>query len=159
MVLHCLSVFVLLALMLANVSFAQKAPKDNFSFPALHKVEMPNVQKVTLRNGMTIYLVEDHQYPTIDLRALVKVGSVYETDDKAGLASITGSVLRTGGTETMTGDEIDKMLETMGGTVETGIEEGLGYVYLSILKGKSDEKRLYGPPLLVGLRSSGVDAC
>ncbi len=136
---HCLSVVVLLVLLLSNMSLAQKAPKDKISFPALHKVEMPDVQKATIKNGMTIYLVEDHQYPTIDLRAMVRTGSIYEPGDKAGLASITGTVLRTGGTETMTGDEIDKMLETIGATVETGIGQGSGYVYVSILKNDMDK--------------------
>ncbi len=131
---HSLSILLLLTFVLANACFAQKGPKEEFSFPALHKVQTPKVQKVSLKNGMTIYLVEDHQYPTIDLRALVRVGSVYEPENETGLASITGTVLRTGGTETMTGDEIDKLLETMGGTIETGVEEGLGYVYMSILK-------------------------
>ena len=131
---HCLSILVLLTFVLTNTCFAQKGPKEEFSFPALHKVQTPKVQKLTLKNGMTIYLVEDHQYPTIDLRALVRVGSVYEPEDETGLASITGTVLRTGGTQKMTGDEIDKILETMGGTIETGVEEGLGYVYMSILK-------------------------
>ncbi len=136
---HCLSVFVLLAFVFVGASIAQKGPKYQFSFPTLHKLEMPDVQNVTLKNGMTVYLVEDHQYPTIDLRAMVRVGSIYEPGNKIGLASITGTVLRTGGTESMTGDEIDKMLETMGGTVETGIEEGSGYVYVSILKDNLDK--------------------
>ncbi len=136
---HCLSILVLLTFVLTNTCFAQKGPKEEFSFPALHKVQTPKVQKLTLKNGMTIYLVEDHQYPTIDLRALVRVGSVYEPEDETGLASITGTVLRTGGTQKMTGDEIDKILETMGGTIETGVEEGLGYVYMSILKEDQDK--------------------
>lgn len=136
---HCLSILVLLTFVLTNTCFAQKGPKEEFSFPALHKVQTPKVQKVSLKNGMTIYLVEDHQYPTIDLRALVRVGSVYEPEDETGLASITGTVLRTGGTQKMTGDEIDKILETMGGTIETGVEEGLGYVYMSILKEDQDK--------------------
>ncbi len=139
LVAHCLCILVVSAFVLSGMSFAQKAPKDKFSYPTLHKILTPEVQKVTLKNGMKIYLVEDHQYPTIDLRAMVRVGSIYEPAEKIGLASITGTVLRTGGTENHTGDEIDRTLETMGAMVQTGIEQGSGYVYVSILKEYLDQ--------------------
>lgn len=131
--------FLLLLSLTANILFAQRNPKEITSFPELHKVIMPDVQNVTLKNGMRIYLVEDHQYPTIDMRAMVRTGSIYEPAEKLGLASITGIVLRTGGTETKKGDEIDKMLETMGASVETGINQSSGYVYMSILKEDVDK--------------------
>ncbi len=135
---RCLAVSVASLLCLAAVSTAQKAPKEIKSFPALNKIMMPDVQKVTLKNGMRIYLVEDHQYPTIDMRAMVRTGSVYEPAEKLGLASITGKVLRTGGTVSKSGDEIDKMLETMGASVETGIGQTSGYVSMSVLKANAD---------------------
>ena len=132
--LNFLIFLVLLGFMLSNAAIAQKGPKDQFTFPPLNKIEMPQIQKAVLKNGMKLYLIEDTQYPTIDLRAMVGVGSIYEPADKIGLASITGTVLRTGGTEKMTGDEIDKLLETLGASVETSISEGSGYVSVSVLK-------------------------
>lgn len=114
--------------------FAQKSPKDKFIFPTLNPINMPKVETVTLKNGMKLFLVEDHEYPTIDMRAMVRVGSVFEPVVKIGLASITGSVLRTGGTTSMTGDEIDKELETMAASVSTGIGQTSGYIMVSVLK-------------------------
>ncbi len=137
--LHFIIILVLLGSLPTSMSLAQKGPKDKFTFPPLHKIEMPDIQKVTLKNGMKLYLVEDHQYPTIDLRAMVGGGSIYEPADKIALAAITGTVLRTGGTETMTGDEIDKLLETLGASVETSIGEGTGYAYVSVLKEDIDK--------------------
>ncbi|MDZ7262075.1 MAG: insulinase family protein, partial [candidate division KSB1 bacterium] len=134
-----LAISVLMGLLLAGMALAQKGPKEPFAFPPLHKIEMPSVQKAELKNGMKLYLVEDHQYPTIDLRAMVGVGSIYEPADKIGLASITGTVLRTGGTETRTGDEIDELLETLGASVETSIGQGSGYVSVSVLKEDIDK--------------------
>ena len=139
LILNCLAISVLIIPGLSRISFAQKAPKEVTSFPALHKVQMPDVQKITLKNGMKVYLVEDHQYPTIDMRAMVRVGSIYEPGDKVGLASISGTVLRTGGTESRSGDDIDRMLETMGASVETGIDQTSGYVSMSVLKGDVDK--------------------
>ncbi|MGB2764496.1 MAG: pitrilysin family protein [Candidatus Aminicenantaceae bacterium] len=114
--------------------FAQKSPKDKFVFTTLNPINMPKVETIKLKNGMKLFLVEDHEYPTIDMRAMVRIGSVFEPSSKIGLASITGSVLRTGGTTSMTGDEIDKELETMAASVSTGIGQTSGYIMVSVLK-------------------------
>jgi len=114
--------------------FAQKSPKDKFVFTTLNPINIPKVETIKLKNGMKLFLVEDHEYPTIDMRAMVRIGSVFEPSSKIGLASITGSVLRTGGTTSMTGDEIDKELETMAASVSTGIGQTSGYIMVSVLK-------------------------
>jgi predicted Zn-dependent peptidase len=117
-----------------SFAYAQKSPKDKFIFPALNPIKMPKVERVELGNGLELFLVEDHEYPTIDIRAMVRLGSVFESASKIGLASITGRVLRTGGTMSMTGDEIDKELETMAAYVSTGIGLTSGYITVSVLK-------------------------
>ena len=114
--------------------FAQKNPKDKFTFPPLNPIKMPRVETVELGNGLKLFLVEDREYPTIDMRAMVRMGSVFEPSSKIGLASITGRVLRTGGTTSMTGDEIDKELETLAANVSTGIGLASGYIMVSVLK-------------------------
>jgi len=131
--------FLVVFLLLSSIAHAQKQPKDTFDFPELNDIEMPEVSQAELTNGIRVFLVEDRQYPTIDLRAMIKAGSIYEPGDKTGLAEITGRVLRTGGTETMTGDELDQMLETMGASIETGIGQGSGYVSFSLLKEDLDK--------------------
>jgi zinc protease len=124
---------------LAAVSFAQKSPKDKFVFGPLNPIRIPQIEQVELANGLRLYLVEDHDYPTIDMRAMVRTGSVYEPPDKIGLAAVCGQVLRTGGTQTKTGDEIDKELETLAATVETGIGQTSGYIMVSVLKENVDQ--------------------
>jgi len=119
--------------------FGQKGPKDKFVFGPLNPILMPKVQSATLKNGLKLFLVEDHLYPTIDLRAMVRIGSYLEPADKIGLASVTGQVLRTGGTQTMPGDVMDKELETLAATVETGIGQTSGYIMVSVLKEDIDK--------------------
>jgi predicted Zn-dependent peptidase len=114
--------------------YAQKSPKDKFIFPPLNPIKMPKVERVELKSGLELFLVEDHKYPTIDMRAMVRLGSVFEPASQIGLASITGRVLRTGGTTSMTGDQIDKELETMAAYVSTGIGLTSGYITVSVLK-------------------------
>jgi zinc protease len=114
--------------------FAQKSPKDKFVFGPLNPIKMPKVEKVELKNGLKLFLVEDHDYPTINIRAMVHTGSVFEPASKIGLAAVVGEVIRTGGTTSRTGDEIDKELETMAATVETGISQNSGYIMVSVLR-------------------------
>lgn len=132
-------IFVMFTILFGGLSIAQKSPKDKFEFPPLHEIKMPKVEQKTLKNGLRLFLVEDHEYPTIAMRAMIRTGSIYEPADKIGLAAIAGAVLRTGGTETMTGDEIDKILETMAATIESGIGTNSGYLTVSMLKEDIDK--------------------
>ncbi|HYA48856.1 MAG TPA: pitrilysin family protein, partial [Burkholderiales bacterium] len=128
----------LLAL-LFGAAYGQKAPKDKFVFGPLNPIKMPKVGRAELPNGLKLFLVEDPDYPTIDILAMVRTGSIFEPAGKAGLASITGTVLRTGGTLTKTGDQIDKELETLAATVETGVGEMSGSIRVSVLKEDFDK--------------------
>ncbi len=134
-----LTALFILVIVFTSSAFAQKGPKDKFIFGPLNPIKMPKVEEARLKNGLRVFLVEDHEYPTIDLFALVRAGSVFEPASKIGLASVTGQVLRTGGTATKTGDEIDKELETMAATVETGIGTTSGNFMISVLKEDVDQ--------------------
>jgi predicted Zn-dependent peptidase len=103
-------------------------------YPKLHDITIPNVQRLTLENGMQLLLLEDHELPLIHVSAMIRTGSVYEPADKIGLASLTGTVMRTGGTTTRTGDEIDEQLEQIAASVETGIGRSSGSASMSVLK-------------------------
>jgi predicted Zn-dependent peptidase len=124
---------LILLIILSTSVFAQKGPKDKFRFPKLNPIKMPKIKETTLKNGMRLFLVEDHNYPKINITARVYTGTIYEPADKVGLASITGTVLRTGGTKTITGDEIDKELETIAASIETSISRVSGDVSVSML--------------------------
>ena len=119
--------------------YAQKAPKDDFDFPKLNKIEMPEIEEKTFDNGVRLFLVEDHNFPTIDIQAAFGGGSMYEPAQKIGLASMTGTVLRTGGTKNMTGDEIDKELETLAASIETPVGLNYGILRVSSLKEDIDK--------------------
>lgn len=103
-------------------------------YPKLHDLQIPDVQRVTLPNGMQLFLLEDRELPLVHVSAMIRTGSVYEPADKVGLASLTGTVMRTGGTESKTGDEIDEQLEQIAASVETGIGRSSGGASMSVLK-------------------------
>ena len=104
------------------------------TYSKLGDIHVPEVQQVTLANGMRLFLLEDHELPLVSVSARIRVGSIYEPPDKIGLASITGSVMRTGGTISRTGDEIDEQLELIAASVETGIGLNSGSASVSALK-------------------------
>jgi len=110
----------------------------NLKFPALKPIPIPPVDSVALPNGMRLYLLEDHELPVINGAARVRTGNLFDPKDKIGLATITGMVMRTGGTRTKTGDELDKALEDIAASVETGIGESSGSVSFSSLKENVD---------------------
>ena len=132
-----------LGLMLAGLVFSAMpvaAQKDYraLEFPPLNDIVTPAPTRVVLDNGIILYLVEDRRLPMINLSARFGVGSVNEPADKIGLAGITGAVMRTGGSTSMSGDEIDETLEGLGATVETQIGRVSGSAFMSVLKDNVD---------------------
>ncbi len=126
--------------LVAGLSFAAERTTDyrQLQYPPLHEVVVPDVQRVTLANGMRLFVLEDHELPLVNMSARIRVGSMYEPADKVGLADITGEVMRTGGTTSRTGDELDEQLEQIAASVETGIGLNAGYASVSLLKSDVD---------------------
>lgn len=118
---------------LLEIKPAEKSYKE-IKYPTLGDIVVPDVNKVTLDNGIKLFLLEDHELPIINISAMIRTGSVYEPADKVGLASICGEVMRTGGTNSRTGDQIDEQLESIAASVETSIGLDSGSAYMSVLK-------------------------
>jgi zinc protease len=136
---HALGLYLIFTVLFCGLCLAQKAPKEEFDFPKLNKIKMPKVKEKTLDNGLRTFLVEDHHFPTIDIQAVFRTGSMYEPAEKIGLATMTGIVLRTGGTKKMTGDKIDKELETLAASIETSVGLNNGVLRVSSLKEDIDK--------------------
>lgn len=111
---------------------------DKLKYPKLNPLVVPEVDKVTLPNGMRLYVLEDHMLPIFRASVRVNVGGYLEPADKIGLAEMVGEVLRTGGTHKWTGDEIDEMLEGIGGSVETSIDRLTGNASVNVLSEYTD---------------------
>lgn len=117
----------------------QQADYKSLVYPKLGDIEVPEVEQVTLSNGMRLFLLEDHELPLVSISARIRTGSMYEPAEKIGLASITGEVMRTGGAGDKTGDELDVELESIAASVETGIGLNSGAASMSVLKQDLDK--------------------
>ena len=116
---------------------AKAAPPPSvrdLKFPALRPITIPKVETFTLANGMRLFLLEDHELPLINGSARVRTGNLFDPAEKIGLATITGIVMRTGGTRSKTGDQLDLELENAAASVEANIGETSGSVSFSALK-------------------------
>ncbi len=124
---------VMILTILTGTALANK-PWDKIKIPELNEIQMPAYERVELPNGMIVYLAEDHEFPLVQLSATIDAGAIYESADKVGLASMTGTVMRTGGTTSTDGDAIDEMVEAKGMMVETFIGQTSGGAFLSCLQ-------------------------
>ena len=117
----------------------QASDWKQIAIPPMHEFHPQQPRRIELRNGMVIFLQEDHELPLIRGTARIRGGSREEPAAKVGLVSIYGQVWRTGGTQDQTGDQLDDYLEARGARVESG--GGLDSTTLSwdCLKDNQDE--------------------
>lgn len=94
----------------------------------------PEPDRVVLDNGLVVYLLEDHELPLVTVSAIFRTGGWLDPAGKVGLASLTGTVMRTGGTARMTAEEVDKTLEHIAAELSVGIGATSGSAMLDVLK-------------------------
>jgi zinc protease len=59
-------------------------------------LKLPPHEKITLKNGMTVLLMEKRGVPMVSFAAIVKAGSTLDPAGQEGLASVTAGLLRKG---------------------------------------------------------------
>lgn len=79
--------------------------------------KLPAYQKFTLKNGLTVYLMEQHEVPMVNVSVILPAGAIYDAD-KAGLASITAVSLKHG-TKNYPKAKLDEELDFIGASVNT----------------------------------------
>src|SRR3984957_4008924 len=80
-------------------------------------LHMPPHEKVMLKNGLTVLLLENQGVPLIDISTIVKAGAVADPAGQEGLANVTSELLRKG-TKTRTAQQFSADLDFIGGTFE-----------------------------------------
>lgn len=88
-------------------------------------------------NGMTVLFLEQHFLPTVEIHALVKVGSAQDPSDKAGLANLTASLLDEG-TVTRTSRQIAEQIDFVGGSLGAHATEDFTTASARVLKKDAD---------------------
>ncbi len=140
-----LNIFLIIFLLFAIcVVPAKSAPDslqinpDKITFPAL-QFNLPQVQRVVLDNGIVLYILEDHELPLVNINALIKTGTMYDPEDKEGVAELTAYSMRTGGTAKLESEEMDKRFDYLAASAAISMSMESAGVDFSILNKDLDE--------------------
>lgn len=101
----CTSLFIL-------VGCATPRHPDQIASAPLH-FTVPEIESVTLSNGIRLYLKEDHELPLINLTVMAPGGSIDDPAERVGLATLLAKGMRTAGAGDRSADLIDTELEQL----------------------------------------------
>jgi predicted Zn-dependent peptidase len=122
----------------AAASNYQLPSPDKIHYPPL-QFKLPPVQRVVLENGIVLYLLEDHELPLINIKALIKTGTMYDPEGKEGVAELTAYVMRTGGTAKLNSTEIDSRFDFMAASASIAMAMESAQFNFSILNKDLDQ--------------------
>src|SRR5215471_17781565 len=106
----------LLCLALTQRSLAVGGVDATPSPAPAHEISFTQPKEGKLDNGLRVIVAERPSLPLLAMELIVRTGSEKDPNDRAGTASLTGSLL-TKGTEKMTAPEIANAIESLGGTI------------------------------------------
>jgi len=107
--------------------------------PIAFEPPRPADHRVVLKNGMVVFIAEDKTLPLVNLGVTIRTGSYLEPAGQEGLAALTGSQIRRGGTKSLTAEELDERLDFLAANVGTGIGDTAGTASLNALADNLDE--------------------
>lgn len=135
--------WLVLITLLALPSVAVKAEQMGAPVPqetppppaAPRSVNIPKPDEKTLKNGLRVVVVEDHDVPLVSAQLLVKNGGEIDPPQLSGLADLTASLL-TKGTKTRSAPEIAQQIEALGGGIESGAGWDASRASISVMSSK-----------------------
>jgi predicted Zn-dependent peptidase len=118
--------YTFLIAFLASTATAQKTFK------------LPAYQKFKLKNGLTVYLMEQHEVPLINVSVLIPAGAV--SDGKQyGLATMTAKALMHG-TRTLSKQALEEQVDFVGADISTS--SGLEFSRLTAIFATKDREKI-----------------
>ena len=120
----------------------ESKPWEKIPIPPLHEFKPQEPKRIELKNGIVLFLQEDHELPFITGSVTIPGGSRDESAAKAGMVDLYGQTWRTSGSEKMNGDDMDDLLEAKAAKIETGGDIDSTALSWNSLKGDADQ--VYG---------------
>src|SRR5580700_7100730 len=101
------------AIPLSKVERKNKAPVSS----EILRVKLPKPVEMTLPNGLTVLVLEDHRLPLVTARLnILGAGALNDPADLPGLANLTAAMLKEG-TATRSSRQIAEDIERLGATI------------------------------------------
>lgn len=107
--------------------------------PPIGKIPAVHPERFVLPNGIVVYLLEDHVLPSVRGIAYFPASPDFVPADRAGLASVAGEVIRSGGTAAHPGDWLDDRLAAIGASIDSDIGNTLANTGFRCLTDNTDE--------------------
>ncbi|HET7902981.1 MAG TPA: insulinase family protein, partial [Candidatus Eisenbacteria bacterium] len=98
-----------------------KFDPDKLTIPPLNAFAKVTPERVVLKNGLVIYLLEDHTLPIVQGTAYVRANAAWVPADRTGLGSLTAMVMRSGGSAAKPGDWLDDRLAAIGASITSSM--------------------------------------
>jgi predicted Zn-dependent peptidase len=95
--------------------------------------------RVVLKNGMVAYIIEDRALPLVNISATVRAGAWLEPAGKEGLARLTGSQMRAGGTKSLTAEQFDEKADFLAAQIGSSLGDTSGGASLNCLADNLDD--------------------
>jgi zinc protease len=138
---------IVAALLLAAPLFAvaasaqplPKHPRDLEFGPLTFEVPRAEEHRHRLASGVTVYVVEDHDLPLVDVTLHLRLGSFLDPDDKTGLAALTGAMLRQGGAGEWTAEQLDERADFLAADLGSETGDTSGSAAVNCLKTALDD--------------------
>jgi len=120
----------------------ESKPWEKIPVPALHAFHPQQPKRIELKNGIVLFLQEDHELPFVSGSVLIPGGSRDEDATKTGMIDLYGQAWRTSGSEKLDGDAMDDLLEAKAAHIETAGDVDSTALSWDSLKGDADQ--VYG---------------
>src|SRR5271168_4927505 len=95
-------------------------------------IKMPPHEKIVLKNGLTLLLMEKHGVPIVSVAALIKSGAAADPVGQEGLASQTAQLLRKG-SKKRSAQQFAADLDFIGGSFESGARADFSIISVEFL--------------------------
>ncbi|MDN5203588.1 insulinase family protein [Fulvivirgaceae bacterium BMA10] len=116
--------FILTLVFISEISLAQL---DRSQLPKPGKareIQIGNYKSFTLKNGLKVFVVENHKLPRVSFNLVLDRGPISE-GDKAGYLSMVGQMMRRG-TTSRTKAQIDEEIDFIGASLGAGSSSVFG---------------------------------
>lgn len=117
----------------------ENKPWEKIPVRPLKEFKPKEPKRIELKNGIVLFLQEDHELPFVSGSVLIPGGARDEDAAKTGLVDLYGEAWRTSGTAKMSGDEMDDVLEAKAAHIETTGGSNSTSLAWDSLKGDSDQ--------------------
>jgi len=87
-----------------------------FSYALANEVKLPPITEDTLANGLVVVAIENHELPTVAMSMIIRAGSAYDPQARAGLSSFTADMLRKG-TKSRNATQVSEEIDFVGGSL------------------------------------------